>query len=80
MLIMSHLLVNAHLFLARGRMIAEKIAKPNKVFVMAQAKRHEEIPDRFFNVGFIMNPEEMLFKALKLPSLLLTFGLPSRYL
>ena len=52
-------------------MIAEKIAKPNKVFVMAQAKaRHEEIPDRFFNVGFIMNPEgDVILKHYKVAPL-----------
>ena len=35
-------------------MIAEKMAKPNKVFVMAQAKaRHEDIPDRFLMLGLL---------------------------
>jgi len=52
-------------------MIAEKIAKPNKVFVMAQAKaRHEDIADRFFNVGFIINPEgEVILKHYKVAPL-----------
>src|SRR3954454_10121025 len=35
-----------------------KIAKQYNAFIMAQAKAHHpEIPDRFFNVGFILNPE-----------------------
>lgn len=39
-------------------LIAEKIARPHGVYVMAQAKaRHEEIPDRYFNVGFILDPQ-----------------------
>ena len=38
-------------------MIGEKIARAHGVYVMAQAKaRHEEMPDRFFNVGFILDP------------------------
>src|SRR5215469_12276931 len=35
-----------------------KLAQKWGVFVMAQAKaRHEEWPDRFFNVGFIIDPD-----------------------
>lgn len=35
-----------------------KIARANNAFIMAQAKaRHPEIKDRFFNVGFIINPQ-----------------------
>jgi predicted amidohydrolase len=35
-----------------------EIAKEYDVYIMAQAKaRHPEIKDRFFNVGFIINPE-----------------------
>ncbi len=34
-----------------------KIARAYNAFIMAQAKaRHPEIKDRFFNVGFILNP------------------------
>jgi predicted amidohydrolase len=34
-----------------------KFARTYNTFIMAQAKaRHPEIPDRFFNVGFILNP------------------------
>ena len=34
-----------------------KIAKEYNAFVMAQAKaRHPDLPDRYFNVGFIINP------------------------
>ncbi len=35
-----------------------KLARTYKAFIMAQAKaRHPEIKDRFFNVGFILNPQ-----------------------
>src|SRR2546430_6801965 len=35
-----------------------KIARAFNSFIMAQAKaRHPEIKDRFFNVGFILNPQ-----------------------
>ena len=35
-----------------------KIARTYNAFIMAQAKaRHPEIKDRFFNVGFILNPQ-----------------------
>lgn len=35
-----------------------KIARAYNTFIMAQAKaRHPEIADRFFNVGFILNPQ-----------------------
>ena len=35
-----------------------KIAKTYNAFIMAQAKaKHPEIKDRFFNVGFILNPQ-----------------------
>lgn len=35
-----------------------KLARQYDAFIMAQAKaRHPEIPDRFFNVGFILNPQ-----------------------
>src|SRR6185295_10596426 len=34
-----------------------ELAREYDVFIMAQAKaRHPEWPDRFFNVGFVMNP------------------------
>src|SRR5919198_1026991 len=34
-----------------------KIAKENNAFIIAQAKaRHPDLKDRFFNVGFIINP------------------------
>ena len=39
-----------------------KIARQYDAFIMAQAKaRHPEIPDRFFNVGFILNPRAKSF-------------------
>ena len=52
-------------------LIAEKIARAHGVYVMAQAKAiHEEIPDRFFNVGFILNPEgEVILKHYKVSPL-----------
>jgi len=35
-----------------------RLARQYDVFVMAQAKaRHPEVKDRFFNVGFVINPE-----------------------
>src|SRR5664279_4154916 len=35
-----------------------KLAKKWGVFIMAQAKaRHEDWPDRFFNVGFVVDPD-----------------------
>ena len=52
-------------------MIAEKIARAHGVYVMAQAKaRHEEMPDRFFNVGFILDPNgEVILKHYKVAPL-----------
>ncbi|MAH73828.1 MAG: hydrolase, partial [Cellvibrionales bacterium TMED49] len=52
-------------------MIAEKIARRHGVYVMGQAKaRHEEIADRFFNVGFIMDPNgEIILKHFKVAPL-----------
>src|SRR5438874_469767 len=48
-----------------------KIAKQYNAFIMAQAKaRHPEIKDRFFNVGFILNPEgEVILKHYKVSPL-----------
>src|SRR4051794_27334105 len=35
-----------------------RLARKWNAFIMAQAKaRHEEFPGRFFNVGFILNPD-----------------------
>ena len=40
-----------------------KIAKEYDAFVMAQAKaRHPDLKDRFFNVGFIINPRGKVIK------------------
>ncbi|HZR43092.1 MAG TPA: nitrilase-related carbon-nitrogen hydrolase [Ktedonobacteraceae bacterium] len=48
-----------------------KIARTYNAFIMAQAKaRHPEIKDRFFNVGFILNPEgEVILKHHKVSPL-----------
>ena len=47
------------------------LAKEWKAFIMAQAKaRHPEFPDRFFNVGFAINPAgEIILKHYKLSTL-----------
>ena len=47
------------------------IAKEYDVFIMAQAKaRHPEIEERFFNVGFIIDPHgEVILKHYKVPPL-----------
>ncbi len=49
-----------------------KIAKEFDVYLMAQAKaRHEDWPDLFFNVGFILDPDgDVILKHYKLNSLL----------
>src|SRR3954451_15061445 len=49
-----------------------RLARKWNVFIMAQAKaRHEEFPGRFFNVGFILNPDgEVILKHHKLVPLL----------
>lgn len=48
-----------------------RIAKENGAFVMAQAKaRHPELKDRFFNVGFIIDPSgEVILKHYKVSPL-----------
>ena len=48
-----------------------EIAKSFGVYLMAQAKaRHEDWPDRFFNVGFIIDPKgEVIHKQYKLSTL-----------
>src|SRR5438046_5428885 len=48
-----------------------KIAKQYNVFIIAQAKaKHPEIKDRFFNVGFILNPEgEVILRHYKVSPL-----------
>jgi len=48
-----------------------KIAREYDVFVMAQAKaRHPDWPDRFFNVGFVLDPHgEVILKHYKLATL-----------
>ena len=48
-----------------------EIAKSFNVYLMAQAKaKHEDWPDRFFNVGFIINPHgEIIHKQYKVSSL-----------
>ncbi|WP_138379474.1 nitrilase-related carbon-nitrogen hydrolase [Luteithermobacter gelatinilyticus] len=48
-----------------------EIAKEYGVYIMAQAKaRHPEVKDRFFNVGFIINPEgEIILQHYKLTPL-----------
>jgi predicted amidohydrolase len=47
------------------------LAKRWGVFIMAQAKaRHPEFPDRFFNVGFALNPDgELILRHHKLATL-----------
>ena len=49
-----------------------QLAREYKVFVMAQAKaRHPDWPDRFFNVGFILDPDgAVILKHYKLSALL----------
>src|SRR5438270_3161964 len=44
-----------------------KIAKQYNAFIMAQAKAHHpELPDRLFNVGFIIDPQgEVILKHYK---------------
>ncbi len=48
------------------------LARENDAFVMAQSKaRHEDWPDLFFNVGFIVDPHgEVILKHYKISSLL----------
>src|SRR5947207_14144765 len=48
-----------------------KIARTYNAFIMAQAKaRHPEIKDRFFNVGFILNPHgDVILKHYKISPL-----------
>ncbi len=48
-----------------------QLAREYNIFIMAQAKaRHPEIPDRFFNVGFILNPQgEVILKHYKVSPL-----------
>jgi len=41
-----------------GLLARKRLARKWGVFVMAQAKaRHPEFPGRFFNVGFVLNPD-----------------------
>ena len=49
-----------------------KLARAWNVFIMAQAKvRHKEWPDRFFNVGFIVDPDgEVILQHYKISALL----------
>jgi predicted amidohydrolase len=49
-----------------------KLARAWNVFVMAQAKaRHEDWPDRFFNIGFVIDPSgEVILKHYKISALL----------
>ena len=49
-----------------------RLARKWNVFIMAQAKaRHEEFPGRFFNLGFILNPDgEVILKHHKVVPLL----------
>lgn len=49
-----------------------KLARACNVFIMAQAKaRHEDWPDRFFNIGFIIDPNgEVILKHYKISALL----------
>ena len=49
-----------------------KIAKEYNAFIMAQAKaRHEDWPDRFFNIGFVIAPSgEVILKHYKISALL----------
>lgn len=48
------------------------LARQWNVFIMAQAKaRHEDWPDRFFNIGFIIDPSgEVILKHYKISALL----------
>jgi len=48
-----------------------RLARQYDVFVMAQAKaRHPEVKDRFFNVGFVINPEgELILQHYKVSPL-----------
>jgi hypothetical protein len=48
-----------------------ELARHWNVFIMAQAKaRHEAFPDRFFNVGFAIDPRgELILKHYKLATL-----------
>src|SRR5262249_56279181 len=48
-----------------------KIAREYDAFIMAQAKaRHPDLPDRFFNVGFIIDPRgEVILKHYKVSPL-----------
>jgi predicted amidohydrolase len=49
-----------------------QLAREHQVFIMAQAKaRHADWPDRFFNVGFILDPDgAVILKHYKLSALL----------
>jgi beta-ureidopropionase len=49
-----------------------KLARAWNVFIMAQAKaRHEDWPDRFFNIGFVIDPAgEVILKHYKISALL----------
>ncbi|MHC5540201.1 nitrilase-related carbon-nitrogen hydrolase [Singulisphaera rosea] len=49
-----------------------RLAREYGVFLMAQAKaRHEEWPDRFFNVGFVIDPDgSVILKHYKISALL----------
>jgi predicted amidohydrolase len=49
-----------------------KLARAWNVFIMAQAKaRHEDWPDRFFNIGFVIDPSgEVILKHYKISALL----------
>src|ERR1700730_14366360 len=49
-----------------------QLARKWGVFIMAQAKaRHEDWPDRFFNVGFILDPDgAVILKHYKISALL----------
>jgi predicted amidohydrolase len=48
-----------------------ELARHWKVFIMAQAKaRHDAFPERFFNVGFVIDPDgEVILKHYKLATL-----------
>ena len=49
-----------------------ELAREYRVFIIAQMKaRHEDWPDRFFNVGFVINPDgEVVLKHHKVSALL----------
>src|SRR5215213_2930701 len=51
--------------------VLAEIARTYNVFIMAQAKaRHPEVADRYFNVGFILNPEgEVILRHYKVSPL-----------